>query len=151
MGFFFVGTLKCVTLASPHKKRYGNGRKKKTAMTSCHTLWETVKRPWGSYVVLEEGPGYLIKKLVVHPGQRTSLQSHTHRSEHWVTVAGAGVFTVGDEDLAAVCSTATIPVGARHRIANPGSENLVIIEVQRGALLSEDDIVRYSDDYGRLE
>ena len=116
---------------------------------SCHTLWETVQRPWGSYVVLEEGPGHLIKKLVVHPGQRTSLQSHTHRSEHWVTVAGAGVFTVGDEVLTS--ESATIPMGARHRIANPGSENLVIIEVQRGALLTEDDIVRYSDDYGRLE
>jgi mannose-1-phosphate guanylyltransferase/mannose-6-phosphate isomerase len=110
----------------------------------------TVHRPWGSYTVLEEGPGYKVKRVTVNPGGRLSLQMHHKRSEHWVVITGTARVTRGDEvfDLRVGQSTA-IPVETRHRLENPGQETLHIIEVQNGPYLGEDDIVRFKDDYGR--
>jgi mannose-1-phosphate guanylyltransferase/mannose-6-phosphate isomerase len=110
----------------------------------------TVYRPWGSYTVLEEGPGYKVKRVTVNPGGRLSLQLHHKRSEHWVVIAGTARVTRGDEvfDLQVGQSTA-IPVETRHRLENPGQDTVHIIEVQNGPYLGEDDIVRFQDDYGR--
>ena len=110
----------------------------------------TVFRPWGSYTVLEEGPGYKVKRVTVNPGGRLSLQLHHKRSEHWVVTAGTARVTRGREvfDLTVGQSTA-IPVETPHRLENPGRETLHIIEVQNGPYLGEDDIVRFQDDYGR--
>jgi mannose-1-phosphate guanylyltransferase/mannose-6-phosphate isomerase len=110
----------------------------------------TVHRPWGSYTVLEEGPGYKVKRVTVKPGGRLSLQMHHQRSEHWVVITGTARVTRGEEvfDLQVGQSTG-IPVETRHRLENPGQETLHIIEVQNGPYLGEDDIVRFKDDYGR--
>jgi mannose-1-phosphate guanylyltransferase/mannose-6-phosphate isomerase len=110
----------------------------------------TVQRPWGSYTVLEEGPGFKVKRVTVSPGGRLSLQLHHKRSEHWVVIAGTARVTRGEEvfDLPVGQSTA-IPVETQHRLENPGTETLHIIEVQNGFYLGEDDIVRFKDDYGR--
>ncbi len=110
----------------------------------------TVHRPWGSYTVLEEGPGYKVKRVTVNAGGRLSLQLHHKRSEHWVVIAGTARVTRGEEifDLELGQSTA-IPVETKHRLENPGHETLHIIEVQNGPYLGEDDIVRFKDDYGR--
>jgi mannose-1-phosphate guanylyltransferase/mannose-6-phosphate isomerase len=110
----------------------------------------TVHRPWGSYTVLEEAPGYKVKRVTVKPGGRLSLQLHHKRSEHWVVTSGIARVTRGDEvfELTVGQSTA-IPVETPHRLENPGSETLHIIEVQNGPYLGEDDIVRFQDDYGR--
>ncbi|GKS58982.1 mannose-1-phosphate guanylyltransferase/mannose-6-phosphate isomerase [Nitrospira sp.] len=116
-----------------------------------HLEHVTVFRPWGSYTVLEEGPGYKVKRVTVNPGGRLSLQLHHKRSEHWVVIAGTARVTCGDKayDLRIGQSTA-IPLETRHRLENPGSDTLHIIEVQNGPYLGEDDIVRFQDDYGRL-
>jgi len=115
-----------------------------------HLEHVTVHRPWGSYTVLEEGPGYKVKRVTVNPGGRLSLQMHHKRSEHWVMIAGTARVTRGDEvfDLKVGHST-EIPVETRHRLENSGQEILHIIEVQNGSYLGEDDIVRFQDDYGR--
>lgn len=112
----------------------------------------TVHRPWGSYTVLEEGPGYKVKRVTVNAGGRLSLQLHHQRSEHWVVIAGTARVTRGEEvfDLQIGQSTA-IPVETKHRLENPGQDTLHIIEVQNGPYLGEDDIVRFKDDYGRTE
>ena len=110
----------------------------------------TVQRPWGSYTVLEEGPGYKVKRVTVKPGGRLSLQLHHRRSEHWVVITGTARVTRGEEvfDLPVGHST-EIPVETQHRLENPGQETVHIIEVQNGPYLGEDDIVRFQDDYGR--
>ena len=110
----------------------------------------TVQRPWGSYTVLEEGPGFKVKRVTVNPGGRLSLQMHHQRSEHWVVIAGTARVTRGEEifDLRVGQSTA-IPVKTQHRLENSGHETVHIIEVQNGPYLGEDDIVRFKDDYGR--
>ena len=110
----------------------------------------TVHRPWGSYTILEEGPGYKVKRVTVSAGGRLSLQLHHKRSEHWVVIAGTARVTRGDEvfDLHVGQSTG-IPVETKHRLENPGQDTLHIIEVQNGPYLGEDDIVRFKDDYGR--
>ena len=110
----------------------------------------TVHRPWGSYTVLEEGPGFKVKRVTVNPGGRLSLQLHHRRSEHWVVIAGTARVTRGEAvfELRVGESTA-IPVETTHRLENPGQEALHIIEVQNGPYLGEDDIVRFKDDYGR--
>lgn len=109
-----------------------------------------VYRPWGWYESLREGPGFQVKQLTVKPGASLSLQSHRHRAEHWVVVSGLARVTCGEEtfDLAANQSTYISPT-QKHRLANPGKEELVVIEVQTGSYLGEDDIERYKDDYGR--
>jgi mannose-1-phosphate guanylyltransferase / mannose-6-phosphate isomerase len=110
----------------------------------------TVARPWGTYTVLEEGEGFKIKRIVVKPGQSLSLQMHHHRSEHWVVVSGAAQVTNGEEVMLLKVNESTyIPAGNKHRLENPGLLDLVMIEVQSGAYLGEDDIVRFQDNYGR--
>jgi mannose-1-phosphate guanylyltransferase/mannose-6-phosphate isomerase len=108
-------------------------------------------RPWGWYeTVLDEGD-YLIKRLWIEPGQRLSLQRHRHREEHWVVVAGAGALHLdGREAPLQMGQSVHIPKGAVHR-ATAGGGGLLIVEVQRGEHLSEDDIERLSDDYGRAD
>ncbi len=107
-------------------------------------------RPWGTYTVLEEGECYKIKRLVVRPGASLSRQMHQHRSEHWVVVSGSARVVNGEmEKLLAVNESTYIPAGCVHRLGNPGLLDLVLIEVQSGDYLGEDDIVRLEDDYGR--
>jgi len=115
-----------------------------------YKLHRTVLRPWGSYTVLEEGPGFKIKRIVVKPGSALSLQMHYHRSEHWVVVSGTAMVTNGEEQMLVRTNESTfIPAGHKHRLENPGKLDLVMIEVQSGGYLGEDDIVRFEDKYGR--
>ena len=107
------------------------------------------QRPWGWFETLASGPGYLVKRLCIRAGCRISLQRHHHRCEHWVVVAGAGILEAGCTSVdAQPGTTLEVPCGAVHR-ATAGSTDLLIVEVQRGALLSEDDIERLADDYQR--
>lgn len=116
-----------------------------------HKLHRTVHRPWGSYTVLEEGAGYKIKRIEVMPGASLSLQMHRHRSEHWVVVSGNAKIINGDAEIVIQSNESTfIPAGQKHRLTNPGAEVCVMIEVQTGAYVGEDDIVRFEDIYGRL-
>jgi len=109
------------------------------------------QRPWGSYTVLDEGYHYKVKRLEVLPGKRLSYQKHTQRTEHWMIVQGTASVTLeGQESTVEAGGTMDVPLGAAHRIANPGSETLVLIEIQRGSYLGEDDIIRLQDDYGRV-
>jgi mannose-1-phosphate guanylyltransferase/mannose-6-phosphate isomerase len=108
------------------------------------------QRPWGSFRVLHEGPGFKVKEIVVAPGGRLSLQSHEHRAEHWVVVAGTARVTVDDDVITLEPNQSVhVPLGARHRMENPGAAPMRLIEVQCGDYLGEDDIVRYEDVYGR--
>jgi len=116
-----------------------------------HRLHRTVHRPWGTYTVLEEGPRFKIKRIVVKPGAALSLQMHHHRSEHWVVVSGTAKVTNGEAILLVGTDQSTyIPAGHRHRLENPGAVDLVMIEIQSGDYLGEDDIVRLEDTYGRV-
>ncbi|MFK4824247.1 mannose-1-phosphate guanylyltransferase/mannose-6-phosphate isomerase [Paenochrobactrum sp. BZR 588] len=113
-------------------------------------LHRTAHRPWGSYTILEEGDNFKIKRIVVKPGRRLSLQSHHHRSEHWIVVSGTAKVTNGDDVILLTTNQSTyIPCGHKHRLENPGILPLVLIEVQSGEYLGEDDIVRFDDMYGR--
>lgn len=115
-------------------------------------LHRTVARPWGTYTVLEEAPGFKIKRIEVKPGASLSLQMHRHRSEHWVVVSGMAKITNGDNETRIHANESTyIPVGHKHRLENPGASPCVIIEVQCGAYVGEDDIVRFEDVYGRAD
>ena len=115
-----------------------------------HKLHRTVHRPWGTYTVLEEGPRFQIKRIVVKPGARLSLQMHHHRSEHWVVVSGMAKVVNGEKEFFVGTNESTyIPAGHKHRLDNPGVVDLVMIEVQSGEYLGEDDIVRFDDVYGR--
>lgn len=116
-----------------------------------HVYHTRVNRPWGSYTVLEEDPeGFKLKRIEVVPGARLSLQSHAHRSEHWVVVSGTATVTNGDEVITVHKNQSTyIPIGAKHRLENRGNEPLHIVEIQVGEYLGEDDIQRYEDNYGR--
>jgi mannose-1-phosphate guanylyltransferase/mannose-6-phosphate isomerase len=116
-----------------------------------HIYHTKVNRPWGSYTVLEEDPeGFKLKRIEVAPGARLSLQSHKHRSEHWVVVSGVATVTNGDEIITVQKNQSTyIPIGTKHRLENRGSESLHIVEIQVGEYLGEDDIQRYEDNYGR--
>jgi mannose-6-phosphate isomerase-like protein (cupin superfamily) len=119
---------------------------------STQTAEAVVTRPWGSFQTLEEGAGYKVKRLVVKPGCRLSLQRHRHRAEHWVVVAGVPRVIVGTRARRLpVRGTVSVPKGAWHRIENPGDTPVVIIEVQHGSYLGEDDIIRREDDYGRVD
>jgi mannose-1-phosphate guanylyltransferase/mannose-6-phosphate isomerase len=110
----------------------------------------TEYRPWGSYTRLEDGPSYRIKRITVPPGRRLSLQMHHHRSEHWVVVHGtAKVHIDGQDQLLRKGESTFVPIGAVHRLENPGLVPLEIIEVQIGEYIGEDDIIRYQDDYHR--
>jgi mannose-1-phosphate guanylyltransferase len=110
----------------------------------------TVTRPWGAYTVLHDGPGFKVKRIEIKPGAALSLQLHHRRSEHWVVVAGTATVTRGDEVFAVETQCSThIPVETKHRLENAGTTPLVIMEIQCGDYLGEDDIVRFEDRYGR--
>ncbi len=110
----------------------------------------TVHRPWGTYTVLEEGDRFKMKRIVVKPGASLSLQMHHHRSEHWVVVAGMARVVNGEQEICIRTDQSTyIPAGTQHRLSNPGVIDCVMIEVQTGDYLGEDDIVRFDDKYGR--
>ena len=116
-----------------------------------HKLHRTVHRPWGNYTVLEEGSRFKIKRIEVNPGASLSLQMHHHRSEHWIVVSGMAKIVNGELDLLIATNESTyIPAGHKHRLENPGVVSLILIEVQSGEYLGEDDIVRFQDVYGRV-
>lgn len=124
--------------------------KLKASGHEAHKLHRTVHRPWGTYTVLEEGNGFKIKRIEVKPGASLSLQMHHHRSEHWIVVRGMAKVVNGDRELYVNTNESTyIPAGHKHRLENPGILSLVMIEVQSGPYLGEDDIVRFEDRYGR--
>lgn len=109
------------------------------------------ERPWGRGILLEVGPGYKVKRLEVTPGHRLSLQKHRHRCENWVVAAGTATVTIGERTSTLRPQQHTfIPLDTLHRLANAGPDLLVVIEVQHGIHLSEDDIIRVADDYRRL-
>lgn len=108
------------------------------------------RRPWGSWEVLGEGPGYKVKRIVVSPRSRLSLQTHAQRAERWTVVSGEARCTVGRRrHVLRAGDTLEVPVGAAHRLANAADVELVVVEVQLGDYTGEDDIVRLQDDYGR--
>jgi mannose-1-phosphate guanylyltransferase len=118
--------------------------------TQLHNIHLTGYRPWGSYTVLEESPGYKIKRIVVKPGKRLSLQKHFHRNEHWIVVSGTATVRVGDEvKLVRPNESTYIKMGELHRLSNEGSIPVVLIEAQVGEYTGEDDIVRVEDDFDR--
>ena len=115
-----------------------------------HTLHRKVHRPWGWYDSIDEGGHFKVKRIQVKPGASLSLQKHHHRAEHWIVVRGTAEITNGENVLLLTENQSTyIPLGELHRLANPGTIPLEIIEVQSGSYLGEDDIVRYEDTYGR--
>ena len=108
-------------------------------------------RPWGYFRVIGDEPGFKVKKIVIYPGKRLSLQRHRRRSEHWYILSGTVIVTRDGENLRmAPGQSADIPVGAAHRAENPGGENAELIEIQTGEYFGEDDIERIEDDYGRI-
>ena len=116
----------------------------------CYRLHRTTSRPWGTYTVLEESGRYKIKRIEVKPGASLSLQMHYHRSEHWIVVRGAARIINGEKEMLINANESTyIPAGHNHRLENPGMIDLVMIEVQSGEYLGEDDIQRFEDIYGR--
>lgn len=111
---------------------------------------EKADRPWGSYLVLFEGDGCKVKRFVVLPGRRLSLQRHRRRAEHWHIVGGEALVTLdGKEIRLAAGGSIDIPLGAVHRIENAGESPVIVVEIQAGEYLGEDDIERLEDDYGR--
>lgn len=110
----------------------------------------TELRPWGSFTILEEARGYKIKRIEVKPGHRLSLQMHHHRSEHWIVVSGTAKVVCGEKEMLLFSNQSTyVPPCTSHRLENPGVIPLILIEVQNGEYLGEDDIVRFQDDYSR--
>jgi mannose-1-phosphate guanylyltransferase/mannose-6-phosphate isomerase len=110
-----------------------------------------VVRPWGSYEGIDQGVRFQVKRIVVNPAAKISLQMHHHRAEHWIVVKGTALVTNGDQEIMLTENQSTyIPVGVTHRLMNPGKIPLELIEVQSGAYLGEDDIVRFEDTYGRV-
>ena len=115
-----------------------------------HRVHATAYRPWGQAETFKAGDGFLVKRIVVAPGEALSLQMHRHRAEHWVVLRGEATVQRGDEQFVVAADESTyIPLGERHRLSNRGATPLEVIEVQVGALLSEEDIVRFDDRYGR--
>jgi mannose-6-phosphate isomerase len=111
---------------------------------------EREERPWGYFEIVDAGDGFQVKRICVRGGKRLSYQRHRKRTEHWYVVSGAGVVIIDDaERRVGSGSSVDIAVGAAHRVANEGRDDLVFIEVQTGSYFGEDDIERLSDDYGR--
>jgi mannose-6-phosphate isomerase len=109
-------------------------------------------RPWGFYTVLSDEPDHKVKRIVVYPGKRLSLQRHGYRSEHWNIVSGEALVTVDDHEfLLKKGMSCDVAMGATHRIKSTGTDNLVFIEIQQGDYLGEDDIERLEDDFGRID
>lgn len=122
----------------------------KSGKRSEHLIHRKVYRPWGSYEGIGYGSRYQVKRIVVKPGASLSLQMHHHRAEHWIVVVGTAKVQRGEEELILKENESIyIPLGAKHRLSNPGKEPLELIEVQSGGYLGEDDIVRFEDHYGR--
>ncbi|MBK1727479.1 mannose-1-phosphate guanylyltransferase/mannose-6-phosphate isomerase [Halorhodospira neutriphila] len=129
------------------KELVGRVRQRRRELTETHV---TVARPWGSYTTLESGHRYKLKRIVVHPGCKLSLQMHYHRSEHWVVIAGTARVVNGDSEIYLEENQSTyVPATRPHRLENPGRIPLQIIEIQTGPYLEEDDLVRFEDLYGR--
>ena len=119
------------------------GRNEADTHTKCY-------RPWGSYQTINLGARFQVKRITVNPGARLSLQKHHHRAEHWVVVEGTAIVTCDDQEIMLTENQSTyLPLGATHRLDNPGKIPLELIEVQSGSYLGEDDIVRFDDVYGR--
>ena len=115
-----------------------------------HKLHRTVHRPWGTYTVFGQGVGFIIKHIEFKLGASLSLQMHNHRSEHWVVVSGSAKVVNGEQEFTLQPNHSTyIPAGYKHRLTNPGNTPCVIIEVQCGTYVGEDNIVRFEDVYGR--
>lgn len=115
-----------------------------------HVLHPVVHRPWGTYESIDSGPNFQVKHIMVKPGAKLSLQRHRHRAEHWIVVAGTALVTCDERQFKLQANESTyIPVGAKHRLENPDTVPLALIEVQSGAYLGEDDIERFEDSYGR--
>ena len=109
-----------------------------------------VFRPWGSFLSIEEGDNWQIKKIEVNSGASLSLQKHFHRSEHWVVVDGTAKVEIdNNEKIIGSNESVYIPLGVKHRLSNPTNDTLTLIEIQSGSYLGEDDIVRFEDKYGR--
>ena len=108
------------------------------------------ERPWGWYITIDEGYGYKVKRIEVKPNAKLSLQLHHYRAEHWIVVKGTALVEVDKDQIILHENQSTyIPIGSKHRLSNPGSIPLHIIEVQSGMYLEEDDIIRFEDFYGR--
>lgn len=130
------------------KKIVAELKAQKRSLASTH---RKVHRPWGWYDSIDGGPRFQVKRIVVNPGARLSLQMHHHRAEHWIVVKGTAQVTNGDKTFLLGENESTfIPLGHVHRLVNPGKVPLEIIEVQSGSYLGEDDIVRFEDNYGRI-
>ena len=141
--------LACKMEKSQDVKKIYESLKKQNDET--HKIHKTVYRPWGYYTVLAQGNGFLTKMIQVNPGQKLSVQSHNHRSEHWVVLEGkAKVVLEGKELILSPGHSVDIPVKAIHSLQNPFEDIIKIIEVQKGDLLIEEDIIRYEDMYGRV-
>jgi len=113
-------------------------------------MHEEDRRPWGYFRVLEDAPRHKVKRIVIEPGQRLSLQKHGRRREHWFILEGEAVVTCNDAEVHLSAGEAIdIPEGAWHRVKNPGAAPLIFVEVQTGDYFGEDDITRAEDDYGR--
>jgi mannose-1-phosphate guanylyltransferase/mannose-6-phosphate isomerase len=124
-------------------------RAEKRAEADTHSQ---VRRPWGSYQSVDRGERFQVKRIIVKPGGRLSLQKHQHRAEHWVVVRGTARVTIGDEVRnLSENESIYVPLGVVHRLENPGKTPLELIEVQTGSYLGEDDIVRIEDDYQRKQ
>ena len=107
-------------------------------------------RPWGSYVSLSSASGWQVKRINVNPGASLSLQKHNFRTEHWVVVSGKALVEIENKEKILYENESTyIPLGHKHRLSNPGNKPLILIEVQSGEYLGEDDIIRFEDNYGR--
>ena len=116
-----------------------------------HTLHRKVHRPWGWYDSIDEADRFKVKRINVKPGASLSLQKHHHRAEHWIVVKGTAEVTCGERVILLTENQSTyIPLGEVHRLKNPGTIPLEIIEIQSGSYLGEDDIVRFEDNYGRI-
>lgn len=139
--------------AAQHIKHVVDTLKTRAVDTAAHQTTQlpaTVHRPWGTYASLKEEAGYKVKRITVKPGESLSLQYHHQRAEHWVVVQGTALIQVGDEEFATLPGQYRyIPLQAKHRLTNTGTNELVLIEVQCGNYLGEDDIVRLADTYGR--
>jgi mannose-6-phosphate isomerase-like protein (cupin superfamily) len=130
--------------------RISSTHRKEAVVSASYAVGQRDDRPWGHWEILGVGPSYAVKRILVHPGARLSLQRHAHRAEHWVIVAGCGNVTRGDEVIPVTAGQhVVIGLGDAHRIENSGTEDLLFIEVQHGPHIDESDIERLQDDYGR--
>ncbi len=110
-----------------------------------------VKKPWGSFEIINDGEKYTLKKIIVNPGGQLSLQSHKHRSEHWLIAEGIAEVIINDEIFNLIENQHIfVPQGAKHRLTNIGKKNLVVVEMWYGDNLDENDIIRYKDIYNRV-